>query len=218
MMSFLKALFGASAPAENHRRLDHPRDLQAGDIIKFGYLPQKDLSNTEFEVTMVNTYIYGDMCYPELILKDRAGNIVYLMVEDEDGEEYLGISRKIPKSQADTLFDPSAIEQVQKKGTGGVLTLAEIPEEYANWLVARYKECDDNVKGAFVRGDVRFLPLQEIRQQERFTSYILIDKEDEHAVEIERYETNELEISVTVYHEIEAIEEMWPGKATVNPE
>lgn len=214
MLSFLKKLFGGEAAQQQKlRRLSHPSDLREGDIIKFGYLPQPELSNTEFEVSKINTYIYGDLCYPELILKDRAGNLLYMMVEEEDGEESLGIAKKIPKSLVEELFDQAELDEVLKRGAKGQITLRKIPAEFKDWLVKSYKEADDNVAGAFVKGDARYLSDYELKQQEKFVSYVLIDATDEFALEIEVYTTNEMEICATLYHDIEAIEEMWPRSA-----
>ena len=51
-------------------------------------------------------------------------------------------------------------------------------------------------------------------KQEKFSSHTLVDRSDEYAIEIELYDTGEVELSATVYHDIEEIEEMWPGNAS----
>lgn len=213
-MGIFKALFGSSAePVEKVRRLSHPEDLRQGDIIRFAYLSQPDISNTEFEVTQVNTYIYGDLCYPEMVLKDRAGNLVYLMVEDDDGDEYIAVSRKIPKTQMHEVISQDDLARINSSGTGTTVRIVSQPHTFNEWFADSYREVDDNVKGAFVKGDARTLSEEELNRREPFTSHILEDESGEFALEIEMYGTGELELCVTVYHDLDEIAEMWPGKA-----
>jgi len=207
-------MLGGGDEKKEVRRLSHPRDLRVGDIIKFRYLNQSDVSGKEFEVSLINTYIYGGLCYPELILKDRASNIIYMTVEEEDGEEYLALSKKVGKTKIAEVLDQSQLDNVLRRGTGSKITIQSKPEGLEEWLVEKYIETDDNVKGAFVKGDARYLSNEEVNKREKFSSHTLVDKSDEYALEIEVYETGETELSVTVYHDIEEIEEMWPGKAS----
>lgn len=213
-MGFLKTLFGTGGSASSVRKLSHPRDLRTGDIIKFGYVEQPDLSNTEFEVAQINTYIYGDLCYPELVLKDRSGNLLYMMVEEEDGEEYLELSKKISKAQIEGLFGPWDIATITQKGTGTKVNISAKPDGFKEWLVDSYVEVDDNVRGAFVKGDARYLSAEDINRQEKFTSHVLEDSTEDYAIEIEIYSTGETEVCATIYHDIDEIEDMWPAKTT----
>jgi hypothetical protein len=211
MAGFFKSLFGSREPKSDARRLAHPRDLRQGDIIKFGYIEQPELSNTEFEVTQINTYIYGDLCYPELVLKDRYANLVYMMVEEEDGDEYLALCKKIQKSEVSEVIGDDAMTRILTRGTGAQIPILKKPSGLETWLVDSYRKVDDNVKGAFVKGDVRYLSVEDINRQEKFTSHILEDSSEEYAIEIEIYSTGETEVCATVYHDIDEIEEMWPS-------
>lgn len=210
-MSFFKKIFGSEDKDKTSRKLRHPKDLRTGDIIKFSFLDQADISGKEFEVSQINTYIYGDLGYPEIVLKDRSSNVFYLLVEEEDGEEYLAISKKVGKAKISEIISNEDIPRILTRGTGTVVTVASKPDGYADWLTDEYKEVDDDVKGAFVKGDARFLSNEQLNQQERFSSYVLEDSEEKFALELEVYETGENELCVTVYHEIDDIEEMWPG-------
>ncbi|MDQ7004693.1 MAG: hypothetical protein Q9N67_07175 [Ghiorsea sp.] len=214
MSGFFSRLFGGGDKAKVERRLRHPRDLLVGDIIKFSYLKQHDLSAQQFEVAQINTYVYGGLDYPELVLKDRSGNIVYLMVEEEDGEEYLALSKKVKKAQIREVISQEDLDAVMQRGTGTKVKVASQPEGLEQWLTKKYRETDDNVKGSFVKGDMRTLSAEEGRRQERFTSHTLVDKSDKYALEIEIYETGEIELSVTVYHDIDDIDEMWPAQVS----
>lgn len=200
MAGFFKKLFGGNSTEKKVRTLSHPRNLAEGDIIKVGFNSQLGLSGQEFQVFKVNSYVYDGINYPEFILKDRADNILFLMVEEEDGEECLAFSKKLTKSQATDLISEDILSSIFKKGTGLKVAIANKPDALEGWLVNNYIKTEDNVKGSFSKDGAN----------ESFTSYLLTDKSDEFALEIERYASNEVEMSVTAYHEISAIEELWP--------
>lgn len=214
MSGFFSRIFGGGGDKTRSRRLNHPRDLRTGDIIKLSYLKQSDISGQEFEVSQINTYIYGNLCYPELVLKDRSGKIVFLMVEEEDGEEYLALSKKVKQADVREILDQAQIDKVLEKGAGSKVRTVSKPAGFEEWLVEKYTETNDNVKGQFLKGDARSLSDQEMKRTENFSSHTLVDKSDEYALEIEVYETGEVELSVTVYHDIGEIKEMWPASAT----
>lgn len=211
-MSFFKKLFGLGGDDEpKARRISHPRDLRAGDIIKFQYLDQSEISGKQFEVSQVNTYIYGDLCYPEIVLKDTTGVLLYLMVEEEDGEEYLAISKKIDKAKIRDLIPENVLQAVRSQASNIDLSIKSKLSGFDDWLSTHYKCVDSNVKGSYLRGDARDLSDEQIARREYFNSHIFEDSNGDYAIEIEAYKTGEIEASATIYKEIRDIEEMWPN-------
>ena len=95
--------------------LQHPKDLRVGDIIKFAFLPQDDLTNQRFEVIEVNTYDFEDEMTTSFSLKGESGNIIWLSAQNEDGEEYLAVSKKLTRGQVTTLFDADAFAEVFRR-------------------------------------------------------------------------------------------------------
>lgn len=211
MFGFIKNMFGGSDAAEPQRKLKHPRDLKDGDILKFAFLDNQDLSGKQFEVSQVNSYLYDGLHYPELILKDSQGNIVYLMMEEEDGEECVAVSKKVPRSQIRKVVDQADLDKILEKGTGTTIDVASVPEGLESWLAKTYTETEE-AKGSFAKGDTRDAS-HGGGGKERFKSHTLVDDSDEFALEIEVYGANEIEMSATVYLEVSDIEEMWPGSA-----
>lgn len=231
MLSFLKFFFGGSSPKEPPavRPLETVEDLRPGDVIEFGYLDQLQLSNRQFTVEQVSTYIYGNLCYPEVILKGDDNDVFYLMYENEDGEEYLALSRKIPKARITAILTGAGLEQLleemeavssnqpvpRKLGTdyGKLHSLPQSgPEHWRQWLAGEYYIDDAMVKGEFVRSDARYLKDEALQSLlEPFTSWTFIDEEDEKALEFELYSTGEMEVSATVYLSLSAISLMLPG-------
>ncbi len=212
MAGFFSRMFGGGARELPPVQLDHPRDLRTGDIIKLGFLEQSELSGKTFEITHVNTYIYGNMCYPELILKDRTGTTIFLMVEEEDGEEYLAFSKKVARNDVRKVLSQDKLDAIIKARAGTTIHLRKKPAGMEEWLADNYTKTDDQVTGMFLAGDARSLSNEEMKRTEPFTSYTLVDSDDKYALEIEVYGSGELELSLTVYHDMEALEEMWPGK------
>lgn len=206
MAGFFNKLFG-SRDASDTRKLSHPSQLREGDFLKLKFLPQSDLSGKTFEVSKVNTYTYDGADYPEKILKDREGNIIFMMIEEEDGEEYVGFSKKVPKSQIREIIHQNTLDSILEPGTGITLKASNKPEGFEQWLVDAYRETDE-YKGHFAKGDAR---ADESQVGEKFKSFLLTDTSDEYALEIEVYGTNEIELSATVYHDINVIEEILPG-------
>ncbi|MBT4921573.1 MAG: hypothetical protein HON23_00995 [Rickettsiales bacterium] len=206
-MSFFKNLFGAKT--KPIRNLSHPKDLQVGDIIKFKFLSQEDLSGKTFGISQINTYVYDNEFYPEYVLKDTSSNIIYLMVEEEDGEGYLALSKKITKSKISDILPQEQLEKILKKGIGTKVKVGSRPEGLEDWLVDSYTETDDNVKGSYIKGDARVSGSSHNAQT--FKSHTLVDKSDTYALEIEVYSSNEIELSATIYHDLSEIEEMWVG-------
>ena len=66
-------------------KLEHPKDLMIGDIVKFSFLSQPDLSNKKFEVVEINTYDFKHDVSTQFSLKGEGGNIIFLVAENEDG-------------------------------------------------------------------------------------------------------------------------------------
>ena len=138
------------------------------------------------------------------------------MAEDEDGEEYISISKKIEKTQLIQLLSREDLEKVQKQGLGTQIACNKgAVEEMDQWLSNSYEVADYPVSGSFVKGDIRFATGSEPQREEAFTSYLLEStRDDDLALEIEIYNTGEIEASATIYFDFSDIEEMWPSTAS----
>jgi len=67
-MSFISKVF-SKKDAPSRPLLEHPKDLQLGDLIKFRFLPQQDISNQRFEITEINTYDFKQQAYTVFTLQ-----------------------------------------------------------------------------------------------------------------------------------------------------
>ena len=211
-MRWLKALFGHDEDNTDGkvRHLTHPNQLRTGDIIKFKFMDISECSGKQFQIHQINTYLYGNMCYPEMILKDRDGVLLYMAVEDEDGEEYLCLSKKVGKAHMLDVISAENLDDITSKGVGHSIVIQNPSPEYKEWLSNRYTEVDDNIQGAFIKGDGRELSNEAMNQRETFTSFLLESEDEEYALELEVYSSGERELCATRYFDIEEIDEMWP--------
>ncbi|MFQ5535406.1 MAG: hypothetical protein ACE5EM_11360 [Sphingomonadales bacterium] len=211
-MGVFDTLFRGRGKEDQRSALEHPRDLQLGDIVKFGFVAQADLSNSRFEVTAINTYDWRDGTDTVFILKGERGNIVWVQVVEEDGDEHLAISRKMTRAQVETLFDPEAFATVFEEGAGTELDARAVPDGFENWTAARYAEMEDCTPGYYHEGDYRARELPKYEDEATgLDYYLLIDDSEQFAIEIEVYTAGDTEVSATIYLEPNVIDELWPA-------
>jgi len=193
------------------RTLDHPKDLGLGDIVKFGFLPQEDLSNKRLEVIEVNTYDFRGETSTSFTLKSETGAVVWLTVTNEDGEEYLSISKKVNRAEVTQTFLDEDFGQVFNEGVGLKLARQEETRDLTNWTADTYIKTEDCSKGYFHKGDYRERTLPKYEDEsESFDFYLLENTTEEFFIEIEIYEGGDTEVYMGVYLDLSSIDELWP--------
>jgi len=211
-MGFFDKMLGKNEE-EVRPPLQHPKDLCVGDIVKFAFLPQDDLTNQRYEVIEVNTYDFEDEMTTSFSLKGESGNIVWLSAVNEDGEEYLAVSKKLTRGQVTTLFDADAFAEVFEEGAGTQLDRIETPEGFEEWTANHYTEIEDCSHGYYHKGDYRNTELPKYEDEsESLEFYLLEDDDEDYAVEIEVYKGGDTEVYAVVYLELSAIDELMPGQ------
>lgn len=213
-MSWLGGLFGKKDDeSEAVRSLTHPSQLRAGDVIKLSFLDQQDLSAQRLEVTDVNTYDFDNKPYPSFTLKNDAGKVFFLSVEDDNGEEHLVISKVLKRNEVLSLFDEAAFSRVFNAGAGIKLNRRnDFPSKLEEWTAPMYAEEQDCTNGYYHEGDYRNRSLPQYEKDSCGLQYYLLEDPDEnYAIEIEVYADGETEVSVAAYLPMTSVEEMWPG-------
>ncbi|MCG9697555.1 DUF4178 domain-containing protein [Shewanella sp. Isolate11] len=213
-MGFLKGLFGKKAPPP--RQLNHPNDLQLGDMISmddsFALPPQ--LRGQQLRVESINTYEFERKQQTEWVLKGHGNSNVFLSL-DEDDETYLCLSIKINRAQVEQLFDLDAFSDIFEEDIQAILDLqGEAPEELSQWLAPQYHQVNYAQFGYFHRQDYRGQrPPQDegLNRGDAFESYQLLDAEEDFAIDIEVYEGGETDVLLTQYRPLSDIREYWPG-------
>jgi len=213
-MSWFGTLFGKnSGEVEAVRSLSHPSQLNTGDIITMSFLNQQDLSAQRLEVTDVNSYDFDNRAEPSFTLKNDAGDVFFLSVENDNGKECLSISRLLKRKKVLELFDEAAFAEIFNAGAGIKLNRREnISSTLMEWTASQYIEEQDCTNGYYYEDDFRNRPLPLYEKDSCGLQYYLLeDANGDFAIEIEVYSDGETEVSATVYLPMTSIEEMWPG-------
>jgi len=214
-MSWLGGVFGKkNSESEAVRSLTHPSDLNTGDIIKMAFLDQEDLSTQRLEVTDVNTYDFENKAEPSFTLKNDAGKVFFLSVENNNGKEYLSISKLLKRKKVLALFDEAAFAGLFHAGAGIKLNRrADFPSSLEEWTAPQYIEEQNCTNGYYHEGDYRKRPLPQFEKDACGLQYYLLEDPDgDYAIEVEVYADGETEVSASVYLPMTSIEEMWPGQ------
>lgn len=210
MKNLFKTVFSKEKKTEP-RTLTHPRDLSTGDIIKFQYLPQPELSNLQFEIDSINTYDFEDRKLTEFSLKGDGQEKIYLTVDETGDDPFLSISRKIPRSDVEKLFDLDEFAEIFDNEDNSLLNRLEELDSLENWTAKQYCQEIYAEGGYFHKADYRgkTVPNDEAAGDE-FEYYLAIDDSRTFVIEAEVYEGGETDIIVTIRRPITDIEEMWP--------
>lgn len=212
-MSFFSKIFGSKEEQVQRAVLVHPSQLQVGDIVKFSFMDQSELSNQRVEVIEVNTYDFEDEHSTSFTLKSVSGDVFWLSATNDDGEEYLTVSRKLTRGQVKELFNPEQFSEVFEEGLAVSLDRQAIPEGFEHWTADHYNKVEDCSKGYYRKGDFRdgSMPKYADESNCSLDYYLLEDDSESFAIEIEVYANGETEVSTSVYLELSNIDEMWPA-------
>jgi len=193
------------------RALTSPEELMVGDIIKFQFLPQPELSGRQFEVAAITTYDFEHENYPRFALQDDKGLLIFLSVHNRQGKSVLAISRQADRDEVDAIFTLDKFAEVFEEGS---VTLTATPyAPLASWLGSSYYKALDCRVGYLHIGDYRNQPLPEYEDDsEGIDYYLLRDSSEQFAIDIEIGDNDDSSVYVTVYQPLTAIAEMWPAK------
>lgn len=211
MKNLFKSVFSKEEKKEA-RQLHHPRDLDTGDILKFQYLPQSEISNQQFEIESVNTYDFEDRKLTEFALKGDVQSGIFLTVDENDDEAFLSIARKIPRTDVETLFDLDTFSELFDNDEHTILKRLNEPNNLENWTAPQYRQEIFAEGGYFHKGDYRQRAIPESEDSgDEFEYYLAIDDTRSYTIEAEVYDDGETEIIVTIRRPITDIEDMWPS-------
>ena len=210
--SLFKSFFDTSE--KNLRSLNHPRDLQIGDIVKFRFMPQAEISNQQFQIAKINTYDYEDRKLTEFHLQGDNSEPIFLTVDETDDVPFLAITRKIQRATVETLFNLDEFAKVFDEEGPTKLARKTEPEFLAGWTAQNYIQEIFGEVGFFHKADYRNQVVPECESEgERFENYLLIDDTRQFVVEAEVYEDGETDVLISIRRPLSDIEELWPAQA-----
>jgi len=211
MKNLFKAVFSKTDKTET-RVLNHPRDLNTGDIIKFQYLPQSDLSNSQFEVSNVNTYDFEDRKLTEFSLKGGTKANIHLIVDETGDDPFLSVSKKLQRPDVEQLFDLDEFAELFDSEDHSILNRLKEPENLAGWTTKQYRQEIYAEGGYYHKGDYRNKNVPEAENEgDDFEYYLAISDDRKYVIEAEVYDGGETDIIITLRLPLDCIEEMWPN-------
>lgn len=219
MARMWKSIFGGKGAdkSASPRVLDHPRDLQQGDIIKFKFMPQADLSNKQFQVIGINTYDFEDRHQTEFTLSGEAGDDIHMIVDESDDAPVLTFSIKVDRSLVGRIFDIDEFAGIFDGDGHAVLKChldQNVPDPLSGWMAKLYRQEVQAEDGYYHKGDYRGRSLPEGEEEgDSLEYYRLVSDDREYLVEAEVYEGGETDVLITIRRPLSDIEEMWPAHA-----
>lgn len=198
MFGLMKNLIKESpAPVETARL----GDLHVGCVVGFGFMPQKNLSGKRIEVAGLNSYLFDTDNFIAYKLASEGVDINLIVADEEDpAGTYLALSQPIDSKQYATLF-PDAPPQYWFALSEGETVDVKAPAmgPLQGWLDGRYTLLV-STPGRYLEGDWRIRkPTERGRLSRAFDYVLLVDEENEYALEAENYEDGTLRVYATIY-------------------
>jgi len=214
--SLIKGLWSRTKKGPEVRRLDHPRNLQSGDLIQmsdsFG-LPEQ-LRNQVFKVVGIGTSQFEHSFDTTFSLQSQSDDSVDLTIEEEEARQIAAFSFEIGPDVVERIFD---LDEFSEIFDGIATTLRAIDVSIMDGLIAsQYDQISAGERGYYYDGkDYRDSSPPEFEGAgEPFDYFCLINKEETHAIEAEVYEGGETEVYLTLYRDITDIKDLWPAETT----
>lgn len=207
-MGFFKSFF--SSETETVRHLDHPKNLEVGDLITFDNsfsLPEQ-LRDASFEVVRVNTYEYEIYAYHECVLKS-GDNKQFNLVYHHDDQEYLSLNFAITTDWVERVFDMEQFAGVFDEGLSQIVEAVAV-EPIAQWISPHYRKIIDSQTGYFYSQKLSLSRIPAHIEGEKFQMYQLESVDEAFAVDIEVWEDGDTDVFLTRYFDMSIIKEYWP--------
>ncbi len=198
MFGLMKNLIKENPPPGDAATL---ADLHTGCVVGFGFMPQKSVSGKRVPVTEVNSYLFDTDNFISYRLTND-GMDVNLIVADEENPTgtYLAMSQRIEPRLFASMF-PAMQPQYWFALHDGETVEAKPPVLGAQqgWLTSSYTLLV-SMSGRYLEGDWRMRkPTDRGRFSRPFEYVLLVDEDNEYAIEAEKYEDGTLNVFATIY-------------------
>nr|VFJ98759.1 MAG: hypothetical protein BECKLFY1418A_GA0070994_10884 [Candidatus Kentron sp. LFY] len=218
-MGMLKNLFRAAQKDTQSasRVLEHPRDLQVGDIIEFGFALQQGIDNQSLRVEDVNTCDLGGEQHKKTVFTLQGTDAVMrLAVVDPGRRERLELGISVLPEDVEQIFDMDAFIDLLDPETGVHHVLESIgePPHFAGWVGPVYRQ-EAGHNAYYHPDDYRNRQLPDDEEKgDPFSYYLLVSDDRNFGLEVQVYDGGRTEVYLLVYLAISKIEELWPATNT----
>jgi len=206
-----------SKKEEKARGLEHPRDLQVGDMLQMldSFALPPELKGQTLSVVAVNSYQYDHGDDYEFVLKGSSKHAIFLTVEEEDGETSVNFSLKIQRADVDALFGLDQFANIFNDDELATIERHNAVEAFDRWLADTYTQTEDPYIGYFYNSDYRGQRISQYDDDnngEMLTYYALEDPKGAYGIDIEVWEGGETDVALSIYRPLSDIEALFPGQ------
>ncbi|MBQ4834044.1 DUF4178 domain-containing protein [Pseudoalteromonas sp. MMG010] len=200
------------------RQLNHAKDLKKGDMLSvidsFAY--PSWLKGETLRVIEVQTYQYEHSSDTEFVLESNSGQVVFLQIEQEDGEQKAHFSIKIQRDDVDAIFTLDEFARIFDEESLTHITVKNSPERYMQFLGTSYQQSETPFVCYFHKKDFRSTSLPRYQQAgaEPCEMICLNSDDGSHGLNIEIWDGGETEVSLTLTRPISDIVDLFPGDAS----
>ena len=199
------------------RTLNQAGELKKGDMLSIidSFAYPDWLKGQTVRVIDVQTYQYQHSSDTELVLETNSGQVVFLQIEDEDGEQWANFSIKIQRDEVDEIFTLDEFARIFDEEQLTHITVSNTPKRYMQFLAKSYQQSESPFVCYFHKQDYRHQALPRYEQQggEPCEMICLASDDESHSLNIEIWDGGETEVSLTLTRPISDIVDLFPGDA-----
>jgi hypothetical protein len=176
-------------------------DLHTGCVIGFGFMPQKSVSGKRVAVSAVNSYLFESGNFVAYRLESENTDINLIVADQEDpASTYLALSQRIEPRLFESIFAGETPQYWFALSEGEVIEVnASVLGAMQGWLTGKYTLMV-TTQGRFLEGDYRLRKSADHNRLSRPFEYVLlVDEDNEYALEAEKYEDGTLHVFATLY-------------------
>jgi len=194
---------------EETRKISNVSQLLAGDIISFkerSELPTC-LQGIDVEVIDISCYEYEGYQEKELTLRTPKEEIIFLTRQDEDGERYLALSKKLSHADIKAILEGDAFADVFDEAINAQELEVNIDSDspFYDWMSGVYQQT--------VKGNVGFFHKSVSTPSgtgEKFIEHYCESDNDDFSLQIEVYQDGSTEVYAVKGCSEETIQDLWP--------
>ena len=199
---------------ESPRILEHPRHLEPGDIIRFGFAAQTEIGGESFTVEKVETLdIGGDATKLTYFMLSGVKHSVRLRVVDDDTAE---VALEVLPEVLFAAFNEDDLAEVLAPDSGEhhkitAHKLKKIPQEIQPWVGTKYRQ-EAYAKAYLHKGDYRnqALPTTVGAGAIGCDYALLVSDDRERSLEFRVFDGGRTEARLCAFLPVRKIEELWP--------
>jgi len=215
-MGFLDKM-GWGKEEEKARVLEHPRDLQMGDMLEFSIMTQMQLSSKTMEVVDIWTLNYGSSSHKQVYfnLQDIDQKIRLRVVDNDTLEVALSV---LPE-QLLQVFSEDDIGQILDIESGvnhhlqaKISDADDLPAELSGWVTQQYRQEGFEIAYRY-NNDYRDKPIPDYSDAgEVECDYAwLVSDDRQYSVEFRVFDGGRTEVHLCAMIPLRKIESLWPA-------